>query len=100
MENLNNAPRSRADIGEIWLIITGLNPHGKAREQVVTLGKSEEEKRHRFGAIVRSDPDLMRLLVRLREIRLPEWRLVAGCLYQTVWNVLTALVAPAFRTTT
>ncbi len=31
----------------------------------------------------------MRLLVRLREIRLPEWRLVAGCLYQTVWNVLT-----------
>jgi uncharacterized protein len=39
--------------------------------------------------IIRSDPDLMRLLARLREIRLPQWRLVAGCLYQTVWNVLT-----------
>jgi hypothetical protein len=48
-----------------------------------------DEQRRRFEEIVRSDPDLMRLLVQLREIRLPEWRLVAGCLYQTVWNVLT-----------
>jgi uncharacterized protein len=31
----------------------------------------------------------MELLARLREVRLPQWRLVAGCLYQTVWNVLT-----------
>ncbi|MBV8507801.1 MAG: nucleotidyltransferase family protein [Alphaproteobacteria bacterium] len=31
----------------------------------------------------------MRLLERLREMGLPQWRLVAGCLYQTVWNVLT-----------
>ena len=31
----------------------------------------------------------MRLLRRLRAIGLPQWRLVAGCLYQTVWNVLT-----------
>jgi hypothetical protein len=31
----------------------------------------------------------MDLLLRLRSIRLPQWRLVAGCLYQTVWNVLT-----------
>jgi hypothetical protein len=43
----------------------------------------------RLEAIIRSDPDLMRLLARLRELRLPQWRLVAGCLYQTVWNVLT-----------
>jgi hypothetical protein len=26
--------------------------------------------------------------MRLRTIQLPQWRLVAGCLYQTVWNVL------------
>ncbi len=45
--------------------------------------------RRRFEAIVRADPDLMRLLDRLRTLALPQWRLVAGCLYQTVWNVLT-----------
>ena len=43
----------------------------------------------RFETIVRSDPDLMKLLDRLRSVRLPQWRIVAGCLYQTVWNVLT-----------
>lgn len=46
-------------------------------------------QRLRFEAIIRSDPDLMRLLMKFRELRLPQWRLVAGCLYQTVWNVLT-----------
>jgi uncharacterized protein len=43
----------------------------------------------RFEAIIRADPALMALLVRLRALALPQWRLVAGCLYQTVWNVLT-----------
>ena len=45
--------------------------------------------KHRFEAIIRSDPDLMHLLDRLRSLGLPQWRLVAGCLYQTVWNALT-----------
>jgi uncharacterized protein len=45
--------------------------------------------RERFEAIIRGDPDLMHLLDRLRTLALPQWRLVAGCLYQTVWNVLT-----------
>ncbi len=31
----------------------------------------------------------MHLLERLRIVGLPQWRLVAGCLYQTVWNTLT-----------
>ena len=43
----------------------------------------------RFETIIRADPDLMRLLDRLRSLALPQWRLVAGCLYQTVWNVIT-----------
>jgi hypothetical protein len=47
------------------------------------------EDLRRFAAIIRADPDLMRLLSALRELRLPQWRLVAGCLYQTVWNALT-----------
>ena len=48
-----------------------------------------QEQLHRFETIVRSDPDLMQLLVSIRRVHLPQWRLVAGCLYQTVWNVLT-----------
>ncbi|MGD0431450.1 MAG: nucleotidyltransferase family protein [Acetobacteraceae bacterium] len=43
----------------------------------------------RLETIIRSDPDLMELLEHLRAVALPQWRLVAGCLYQTVWNVLT-----------
>ena len=50
---------------------------------------TRSEQLRRFEAIVCADPDLMRLLRRIRRIRLPQWRLVAGCLYQTVWNVLT-----------
>jgi uncharacterized protein len=43
-----------------------------------------------LGRIIRADSDLMRLLVAARALDLPGWRVVAGCLYQTVWNVLTA----------
>src|SRR5262245_54641898 len=43
----------------------------------------------RLEAILRADPDLMPLLERLCTLALPQWRLVAGCLYQTVWNALT-----------
>ena len=46
--------------------------------------------RQRFESIIRADPDLMRLLDRLRSLALPQWRLVAGCLYQTVWNAITS----------
>lgn len=48
-----------------------------------------EAQRALFERIVRGDPDLMRLLRAARDLGLPQWRLVAGCLYQTVWNVLT-----------
>ncbi|TGD96958.1 nucleotidyltransferase family protein [Methylobacterium nonmethylotrophicum] len=49
----------------------------------------EAAHRRRLAAIVRADPDLMRLLDAARSLALPQWRLVAGCLYQTVWNALT-----------
>ncbi len=45
--------------------------------------------RDRLEQIIQSDPVLMPLLIFLRSMALPEWRLVSGCLYQTVWNVLT-----------
>jgi hypothetical protein len=56
---------------------------------VTSLGPIPAEQLGRFERIVRSEPGLMRLLLHLRELGLPQWRLVAGCLYQTVWNVLT-----------
>ena len=49
----------------------------------------QEEQRRRFECIVRGDADLVRILDTARELKLPQWRIVAGCLYQTVWNVLT-----------
>lgn len=47
------------------------------------------EQRETLERIVRADPDLMRLLTVAKDADLPQWRLVAGCLYQTAWNVLT-----------
>jgi uncharacterized protein len=43
----------------------------------------------RLERIVRADPCLMDLLYTAREMNFPQWRVVAGCIYQTVWNVLT-----------
>jgi uncharacterized protein len=42
-----------------------------------------------LGRIVRADLHLMDLLCTAREINLPQCRVVAGCIYQSVWNVLT-----------
>lgn len=39
--------------------------------------------------IVRADVRLMQLLEAARGLNLPQWRVVAGCVYQTVWNTLT-----------
>jgi hypothetical protein len=49
----------------------------------------QDAKGKRFADIIRADAGLMHLLERLRALDLPQWRLVAGCLYQTVWNTLT-----------
>jgi uncharacterized protein len=39
--------------------------------------------------IVRADEHLMTLLATARDLRLPQYRVVAGCIYQTVWNTLS-----------
>ena len=50
----------------------------------------EEEERHfLLERFVREDAELMVLLEGLRALDLPDWRLVSGALYQTVWNRLT-----------
>jgi uncharacterized protein len=41
-------------------------------------------------AIIRSDENLMHVLTHARSLVLPQWRLVAGRLYQAVWNHQTS----------
>jgi hypothetical protein len=55
-----------------------------------------QEQLWRFEMIIRSDPDLMQLLESIRRLRLPQWRLVAGCRFGTF--SLPAIVARASRT--
>jgi len=49
---------------------------------------TQQQQRCRLEAIVRGDADLVQLLEAARELHLPQWRIVVGCLYQTVSNVL------------
>lgn len=39
--------------------------------------------------MVRADSHLVALMVAARDLDLPQHRVVAGCIYQTVWNTLT-----------
>jgi len=43
----------------------------------------------RLDAILRASPTLMRVFEIARELDLPQWRIVSGAIYQTVWNALT-----------
>src|SRR5690349_20318616 len=42
-----------------------------------------------FRALVTRNATLVEVLARAAGLGLPRWYLVAGCLYQTVWNVVT-----------
>lgn len=42
-----------------------------------------------FGEIVRADPLVRAALEAARDLALPDWRIVSGVLYNTVWNSLT-----------
>ncbi|RAZ90271.1 hypothetical protein DPM33_15770 [Mesorhizobium hawassense] len=48
-----------------------------------------EEQRAAFLGIVASDPLLAETLARVRELALPDWLVVSGALYNSVWNHLT-----------
>lgn len=43
-------------------------------------------------SLIRSKPDLMHVLRIVRSLHLPDWRIVAGAVYQTVWNAQTGRV--------
>lgn len=42
-----------------------------------------------LAAIVRADAGLMHVLTTVRSLKLPDWRLVSGAVYQAVWNART-----------
>lgn len=46
-------------------------------------------------AALRENPTVINVLARAATMTLPDWYLVAGCLYQTVWNVVTGQPAEA-----
>src|ERR1700683_4851216 len=48
----------------------------------------DEQVAH-FRATLSSNSTLNEVLARAATMELPDWYLVAGCLYQTVWNVVT-----------
>jgi hypothetical protein len=52
---------------------------------------SDPSSNHRaeLERIVRADACLMALLKAAQTLQLPQHRVVAGCIYQTVWNILT-----------
>lgn len=48
-----------------------------------------DEQLERFQAALHENLTLIEVLNRAKDMNLPGWYLVAGCLYQTVWNVVT-----------
>jgi len=48
-----------------------------------------ERQRDALFQIVRAQPLIMDALNRARTMDLPQWRIVSGVIYNTVWNVLT-----------
>jgi uncharacterized protein len=48
-----------------------------------------DEQVTQFQAALGRNPTLTGVLTRAAALALPQWYLVAGCLYQTVWNVVT-----------
>ncbi|MGR3717634.1 MAG: nucleotidyltransferase family protein, partial [Thermohalobaculum sp.] len=52
-------------------------------------GRDAATQRAALEAILRADPLIWRALEQARALALPDWRIVAGALYNTVWNSLT-----------
>jgi hypothetical protein len=58
-------------------------------DHALACGMTGDSLTARLVKILRADPDVMHVLVTLRGLALPDWRLVSGAIYQSVWNVLT-----------
>lgn len=54
-----------------------------------------DEQLAHFRTALHENPTLVEVLARAAAMNLPGWYLVAGCLYQTVWNVVSGQPAQA-----
>src|SRR5215831_16119516 len=54
-----------------------------------------DEQLAHFQTALHENPTLIEVLNRAKTMNVPGWYLVAGCLYQTVWNVVTGQPAEA-----
>jgi len=54
-----------------------------------------DEQLAHLRAVLHENPTLIEVLARTATMDLPGWYLVAGCVYQTVWNVVTSQPAEA-----
>lgn len=52
-------------------------------------GLDDATQRHALERIIREAPHLMQVLQIARDMDLPDWWLVSGAIYNTVWNSLT-----------
>ena len=50
--------------------------------------EDEELARH-LAVLISGSPRVMQVLTTVRALKLPDWRLFSGAVYQTVWNALT-----------
>jgi len=82
MEQEKRARHGEADTGDLARKELEAGPLSAARGQPDPLPD-------RLERIVRGDRTLIRILETARQSHLPQWRLVAGCIYQTIWNSLT-----------
>src|SRR5690348_4797126 len=65
------------------------NAQEAEREAMPNLEVAETELRYRLSEIVRRTPPLLRVLSVARHLRLPDWLVFSGAVYQPVLNHLT-----------
>lgn len=68
---------------------TGIGYALLMKEHLRFAGRGGAEQETALIGIVRDSPLLMEALRRARAMDLPDWRIVSGAVYNTVWNVLT-----------
>jgi len=84
------AARYRAGVGSAWTAVAESAFHpGMGNEHLSYAGRGDAEQRAALADIIRSSPILAEVLRGLRDDGLPDHLLVAGAIYNLVWNRLT-----------
>jgi hypothetical protein len=67
----------------------GIDVQGAMANHLRFSGASSQDQAEALVSIVKSSPLLQTVLHRAQELDLPDWWLVSGTIYNTVWNALT-----------